>query len=321
MAHPAERFDVDSATNEEEMRGESVSTDPEVVSVEDPHLDPVIKRQLTEAALDIMRDVLRDTDVVLFASSAMYVQGHAKGIPELQQLPGDLDIAAGSEDAMNTIRERLDNVPGVTFDHGGELRPLGSDGSYTLSGTILMERADEDGANSYFTYPFEVFYRSVVTTPEVFARKEMVSGLPVPNLEGLQSQYLNNIALESKIDRAIEELGHFMHGEPLRIIERADAYPSSAWLMQDVDLIDLLEQLSLPTSSEEAIQKSLRTVQEMFDLMKKMQQSEIDGHARDMLKSMLAKMMGMGKIKLTKRHANVQELRRLQRHEVTTVQE
>ena len=94
---------------------------PKTYDVESKDLAPEIRREATDAAIDLMRDVFSGLeDYTVFASTGMYMNANKYNIPEIDKIPGDFDANVYNEDTLHQVRERMSNVPGVAFDNGGD---------------------------------------------------------------------------------------------------------------------------------------------------------------------------------------------------------
>lgn len=249
-----------------------------------------------------MREVLRGIpDYAVFASTAMYLHGKEKGIEEMQVLPGDFDGVVPDESTLKRVRERLANVPGVEFKNEGELKPIGNDSKY-LKGDIVVRVDDQD-----VRYPFEFFTVSNRIIPkEVFAKQEKIAGLNVLNFEGLQNQYINNLAFESKVKKSATEVAGFLLNptvaEKLKAEMAELAEEDSAPFLKRV-----MEQYQLEPEQVRAFYEEADRIQE--------RQEDEDAVGVDITPSM-AKLLSGYNIKIPKRLKNIGELRQAQRVEL-----
>ena len=222
---------------------EAVSEDElgEIVLVPYESLPLEEQQRVTDRVVDKMRAVLRDIpDYALFASTAMYLNGkrlRAMKDPGADALltvaPGDLDVAVGSVESLKRIRERLSNMPGVVFDNDGQFKQLPSGDAKVLAGSVIITTEQGD-----VKYDFEFFNESRIVPKDVLRQRTQVDGVYALNLDGLQSQYLNNLELEGRVDREVGRVMGFLNQDA-----RIRSEVESGALTEEV--AELLESLKL----------------------------------------------------------------------------
>lgn len=271
------------------------SAKEEVIDVESPALAPEIKAEVTDTALDLMRDVFSGIDdYVIFASTAMYLQGRERGIDTLDVPPGDLDVAVSSEETLKRVRERLGNVPGVRFDNSGRFKQFKGEDAKVLSGTITMKVNTSEGRKT-FSYPFEVFYQSRMVKNETASKGEKLRGLNVLNLEGLQKQYGENLKFESRVQQSADEVAKFL------------ANPEIAQRLQ----AELAKAEPDPWVGElkKSLQLSDQDLQNFYKIKAEMDAAKADGtFDKKAFDSKLATTLAGLKTKIPKRLKNVMEV-------------
>jgi hypothetical protein len=176
------------------------------------------KRVVTDQSLETWRDILKSVpDATLFASTAMYLWGkrmHERGetdVPkDFEQYPGDLDVFVKSEASLAKIRDILSAMPSVHFDNNAELKQY-SDGTKALSGYMPI-KVMVDGEERMYQHDFEFFTADTNRILQGATTKtDTVDGFKVLNLEGLKTQYLNNLAFESRVKRESDQVEKFLH--------------------------------------------------------------------------------------------------------------
>jgi hypothetical protein len=188
---------------------ESSAEDKKVINIERTDTPSEIKKAAADAGIMIMRDVLKGIDdCVVFASTALYLQGLERGIVEFQIPPGDFDASVTQEQTLKQIQERLSNVPNVEFHNDGKWKRIVGD-SQVLSGQIIMDIQTPLGEQRV-AYPFEFFLRTFITDESILRHRENVRGLNVLTMEGLQQQYLNNLKFELRISENTEAVARYL---------------------------------------------------------------------------------------------------------------
>lgn len=248
------------------------------VSIE--HLPVEVREKATEDMVQLMREVLRGLEkYAVFASTGLYLYGKRIDDASLRQPPGDLDVAVEDEATLHEIMQRLRNVSGVTFDHEGIARPF-HDETRVLAGKVLMSVND-----TIISYPFEFFQNSRIVNENVFRHREKIEGLNVLTLEGLKKQYINNLALETRILRAVDEVSAFLneHAEELQQEGPLRDVVCTTYNLSDEQLHDFYD-----------IQRRLST--------------ERNEKERERLQSINSRILSGVKTKVAKRLRNVQQL-------------
>ncbi len=215
--------DAFPSTLEEEQLEGVVPLGEGPIDIENPHLDPEVKKQVTEAALTLMEeDVLPGlSDYAIFSSTGMYLQGLKHGRKDLTRPPGDLDIVVGSERTLGEIKKRLANISGLTFDRGGEYGGFTGQPTKILSGQILMELDTGKFGRQKFIYKFEVFFDTKIAPKKLFKNPDKFGNLNVLNWQGLEDQYLNNLAHEYRVDREVNSVFTFLTRPRIELRMRA----------------------------------------------------------------------------------------------------
>ncbi len=178
-----------------------------VYDIEHPNTPKEIKEQAFEHGIKLMREALNDIDgYSVFASTAMYLQGRRAGIDEFQVLPGDFDAVAHSLQDLRRIQERMNNVPG--FQETKSELVLAGDAE-AFNGEIIMQVETKDGPVKA-NYPLEFFFGSFIVDKDVFKHTEKAAGLNVLSMEGLQSQYANNLEFEKRVGKGVQDVARFL---------------------------------------------------------------------------------------------------------------
>ncbi len=277
-----------------------------ILSVEDAEVSKEVREKATEGGLIAMREVMKDIDdVVIFASTAMYLHGRQFNIEELQAIPGDFDAAVQKEETLNEIRDRLARVPGVFFDNNGKYKKIGEDECKVLSGRIHVAVETQPGVVQPVEYPFEFFQNSRMVN-NVADERTKIAGMNVLNLDGLQGQYLNNLKFESQVGQRADEVMNFLNNETIRqkfTRELAAARQSEDGEVFEpsVALMETLKKLSLTPDKLEEYYKVLQTA----DLATTEQQKN------ESKKDQIAILTGGLKDKSAKRLVNIEKIKKL----------
>lgn len=279
------------------------------VDAEDPRLDVESKQRITDQALDLMRGVLRDQQYTIFASTAMYLHGQQSHIKELLVPPGDLDMAVFSLPALERLRERFANVPGVKFKNEGKFITLANGEAKVLAGEIMMSAETNLGAVT-IAYPFEVFFKSVMVNDEVGRHQTTIKGLTVLDLEGLQRQYLNNLSFEMKVRKAIDEVVDFLKDSDIEAQLRGLAVRAKAGIgigEGQQEEMDLLNRLRLTVDD----------VARFYEIQDTLKKPDLDDEKKNKLLKEVDTLLANSKTKIPKRLKNVKETRSLRAVEVS----
>lgn len=311
---PIEKVPLESEKESQEQPQveEAESTEPEleVIDVESPELPEEVREQATEIGLSAMRSALKGIDdYVVFASTAMYLQGKKFDIAELQVLPGDFDAAVSDIKTLEEIRGRLQQLPGVEFENEGKFKRIGSDNAQVLAGRINLG-VEVNGKMQAIGYPFEIFQGSRMVTPDVQKNSTEASGLRVLNLEGLQQQYLNNLKFEQAVGKSTSEVADFLLNDAVEDSVRGELKTALAKAETgephevSPKLRGIMEGLSL--SPDE-----LEDFYEQVDAMRA--EGEIDPQD---LAVKTSRILAGFKIKIPKRLKNVSELQELRKTKI-----
>ena len=181
----------------------------ETYDVENKELGIEIRERVTDEGLRIMRDVFSDLkDYTVFASTGIYLNFKDIGLENLQgrgidleqvKVPGDFDVNVYSREEFMRLRERLENVPNVRLKNDGQPKTLDTKAE-VLDGHILMN-VDTPTGPVMVKYPFEIFLESQIVRPELRQLTHTVRGLNTLTLEGLKKQYINNLSMESLVEK------------------------------------------------------------------------------------------------------------------------
>ncbi len=270
-------------------------SEPDVIDLESPETPPEIRMAAADAGIALMRDVLNGIDdCVVFASTALYLQGIQRGITEFQVPPGDFDAAVTQEQTLRRIQERISNVPGATFENDGQWKKMGGE-AQLLSGQIIMDIQTPHGEKRV-AYPFEFFLNTFIADKRVLQYQENLSGLNVLTMEGLQNQYLNNLNFELRVGVNTETVAKFLlQPQVERQLQR--------FLDGETDpVVDkILQRLEL-TSDD---------VRKFYSIRNEMMSSlSASGESFEERMSDLAILLSGFKTKIPKRQKNVEQLQR-----------
>lgn len=266
----------------------------EIIDIEDPQTPAEIKKATADAGISVMREVLRGIDdCVVFASTALYLQGMSRDIADLQVPPGDFDATVAKEETLSHIQERLTNVPGVEFDNDGKWKKLAG-GADVLTGKIVMTIQTSSG-EKHVAYPFEFFLRTMIADASVLRHQERLSGLNVLTMEGLQKQYFNNLRFESRVGMSTERVATFLMDPSIE--RQLQAFVSGT---DDPEAQKMLDDLCL---TKEDVHKFYEARNEM---MTSLSQS---GEQLEERLSDLATLLSGFKTKIPKRQKNLEQLR------------
>ncbi|MBU1032442.1 MAG: hypothetical protein ABII13_05550 [Patescibacteria group bacterium] len=276
-------------------------------STEDPDIEPGLKEKAAETNLEAMRDVFRDIqDYAVFASTAMYLQGKEKQIPELlEKKPGDFDATVFSEESLNKVREKLSNMPGVKFENDGQYIQFANEKAKVLRGRIRLG-VENDGDLKEVDVPFEIFLDSRIVSKEL--PREEAAGLKTLSLEGLSGQYMNNLNYESRIKRTADSVlellaNPLIKDEIIEQLQKVNAGQDADPLLQNISSeIDLTpEQIgSVYTKIKEMIAQNYVQSDPRFN-------EELIAHILEMKNQ---------KTKIPKRVADLEKLQQTKRIEV-----
>ncbi len=176
------------------------------VDVQDPKLPDEIKFEATTVALERFRTIVRDTDTVVFGSTAKYLHGKSFDLQALtERPPGDFDAALPSEEALRNLCQRLLQIPDVILEDGGNITIL-PDGAKRLSGHLLIRIQSGSPSAQIIRYPFEFFAHSTIVTDELRQQTTSLHGFNVLNREALEKQHLRIQERESRIDAEVERI-------------------------------------------------------------------------------------------------------------------
>lgn len=182
---------------------------PRVYDIESKDLAAEIRRKATDHAIDLMRDVFAGLDnYTVFASTGMYLNANKYGIKELDKIPGDFDANVFDEKTFKQVRERLENVPGVTFANEG--KPIAFHGGAQMLGGHVMIEMESPKGSIHIRYPFEIFLETQIVKPETRKQTHQIKGLKTLTLEGLKTQYIANLAMESQIEKNTQQVIEFL---------------------------------------------------------------------------------------------------------------
>ena len=182
-------------------------------NVESRALSIETRQLVTDRGIATMREILKNIpDYVVFASTAMYLQGHAKDIKDLKVLPGDFDAAVSTKQSLDHIRDLLANIPGIEFKNDGKYRQFPGEDSIVLSG-IIPFRVETNGNSEEIEYEFEIFLNSRIVKKNLLHQQERLSGFNVLTLEGLKNQVLNNLLIESQLQNSATEVMKYLSSE------------------------------------------------------------------------------------------------------------
>jgi hypothetical protein len=321
--------EVDDSSEEQEM----VLVPYDVLPVEE-------QQKITDRVLDGMRGVLRDIpDYAIFASTAMYLQGKRMralkdpGAGEfLKVAPGDLDIAVASRASLDRIRQRMANMPGVQFNNEGKYKQLPGERNLVLSGSVLVRERNAQGQVHDVKYDFEFFNESRIVTEDAFRKRTQIEGVSVLSLEGLKSQYLNNLSLETKIDRNVQDKVAFLTGDMLRQAQDTERRRAIAegrepeelvlpegWVDPDqirsevrsgkigAEVAELLDRLGL---QEEFVKR-------FYDVQKKIDAEPDEKKRQELITQRSVLLSGPGlKTKIPKREESIQKIKRAEQIEL-----
>jgi hypothetical protein len=191
-AHPIEHTPADEAALEAEQSSEQLE-----------------EEQRFNEALKLFREVLRNKDYVIFASTAMRLNGDKyEGEEKLlgRENPGDFDINFFDRtDFFDFIRqmeargavlstEEREN-PVVTSDY---------DGAKIVRGTVDVGFGEP--------YEFEAFLNSTMV-PEREDFRHAIAGLNVLTAEGLSTQYNMNREVESRVVDSVRKIKEFLDSD------------------------------------------------------------------------------------------------------------
>ncbi len=191
----------------ETERQYSIPDDGEL-DLEDKELPVLVREAGIDAALNHWREVLADIDdYAVFASTAMYLYGKERDVPNFDVPPGDLDVVVMSEATLQKVHERLNNVPGIEWDNEGKTKRFSGEDGKVLSGTLRFALT-VDGKTRIMRQPFEFYYKSRIADDEALKHRTTLRGIHVLSLEGLQHQYGNNLRLEAAKMRNVDHIIH-----------------------------------------------------------------------------------------------------------------
>ena len=160
-------------------------------------------------AVKFFGDVLKDKDYVVFASTAMRLNGekYEEGDGMLRrEAPGDLDINFFNEADFYEFVRRMDQL-GATFatnEDGEVVRSSTHDGAKMVQGFLNFD--------AEIPYQFEAFLNSSFV-PD---RKEYIhdiAGLRVLTVEGLSKQYERNLAMEEQVVGKVRDIKKFLDSD------------------------------------------------------------------------------------------------------------
>ncbi len=309
----------------------------EVIDSEAVELPEGMKQAITNRGIEAFRTIFDGLkNYVVFASTAAYLQGRKREIPELQRAPGDFDVAVFDERTFNEIRERLVRFAGVEFANNEPtekeqkeakrfltqddlakgramvVKHFPGESTSVLQGRLIVEVTTEIGQQK-FSIPFEIFLHSRMVDKRLHRYQDTAEGLNTLSLEGLQKQYLNNLEMESRLSKAVEKVQTYLDSEPIRTIlwreiERKDALKVAGGYQPDSGVANLLLPMDL----------SLDDVERYFTLCPDpADRASLNPAERQLHEEAVAKIFSGGlKTKLEKRQANATLLRDLQKLQV-----
>lgn len=166
-------------------------------------LEATRQERLNEA-LELLGEILRGFDeYALFGSAALQLR-----VPQERTLrPNDLDIVAKNEGAW---REMVARFQAQARAHPDRImmdeRPFKFPGqdAQVMRGKFLFPGM---GTIEETAIPFELFSEQrIAGAPEVFAHRSRINGVMALDAEGLQLQYRQNLELETRVDRATQQV-------------------------------------------------------------------------------------------------------------------
>jgi hypothetical protein len=170
-------------------------------------------------AKQFFRDLLRGKEYVIFASTALRMNGEKyedgeEGPLYMGEDPGDFDINFLSEkdfDEFVNILAKLEAAGDVDLDHGenGPVHISSLDGARIIRGSVHLSEGEP--------YPFEAFLNSSIVPSKEY-QAHIIDGLHVLNAEGLNAQYAKNLELESRIQKYVEAIKQFIDSDDFSVL-------------------------------------------------------------------------------------------------------
>lgn len=167
------------------------------------------KEQRFHEALKIFREVLRNKDYVIFASTAMRLNGDKyEGEEKLlgRENPGDFDINFFDRtDFFDFIRQMEARGAVLDVKEGKDPVTISDyDGAKIVRGTINVGIGEP--------YEFEAFLNSTLV-PERKDFHHTIAGLNVLTVEGLSTQYDMNREIESRVVNSVRDIKQFLDSD------------------------------------------------------------------------------------------------------------
>ncbi len=260
------------------------------ISIEDAELAAETKFEATKIGVQFMRGILEPVPHAVFASTAKFLHGTKDSDAQLlQRPPGDFDAVVFSEADLQLVRNRLTKADGVRLKDGGEFSRLPG-GAKVLSGEVFFPVTTASGEH-IISYPFEFFYNSVIVTSELTSHREAISGLSVLSRETLGRQYMKNLELESRVERAADAVAMFLLApEPRADFARfVEGGPLPTWA-QSLDLsADELTRFYEVRSELDAVAQKLKTATASDVPAMQLKSEELRGELTKILSGMKAK--------------------------------
>lgn len=231
-----------------------------IIDIESEDVCEEDRQAATDQGLEVLRAALNHLDgYIIFASTAKYLHGKAKGIAELQQAPGDFDLAVFDRHKLDEIRDRLLRTANVEFlnveptpdelsagkkylqrtdvDIGRAVtfKPFPGEQTLALKGRIIVNIATNAGEKN-FAIPFEVFAKTNIIADDLRRYQETVGGLKTLSLEGLERQYMASLEKETRVAKQREQVRKFLDDPTVRNLLTQGIDPSATQVLDNLAL-------------------------------------------------------------------------------------